>query len=159
VIITGSSAGIGRETALLLARNNYKTYASMRNLQKSSELKFIAEKEELSMHFVQLDVTDDYSVKNAIQTVYDEAGRIDISVNNAGYALSGAFEDISIDEIKKQYETNLYGLIRTTQAVLPIMRKQSSGIIVNLISGAGRFGYPAGSAYVSTKFAVEGLSE
>jgi len=111
------------------------------------------------MHFVQLDVTDDYSVKNAIQTVYDEAGRIDILVNNAGYALSGAFEDISIDEIKKQYETNVYGLIRTTQAVLPIMRRQRSGIIINISSGAGRFGCLAGSAYVSTKFAVEGLSE
>jgi len=159
VIISGSSAGIGRETALLLARNNYKIYASMRNLQKSSELKSIAEKEELDMHFVQLDVTDDDSVKNAIHTVVDEAGRIDILVNNAGYALSGAFEDISIDEIKKQYETNVYGLMRTTQAVLPIMRRQRSGIIVNISSGAGRFGYPAGSAYVSTKFAVEGLSE
>jgi NAD(P)-dependent dehydrogenase (short-subunit alcohol dehydrogenase family) len=80
-------------------------------------------------------------------------------VNNAGYALSGAFEDISIDEIKVQYETNVYGLIRTTQAVLPIMRRQRSGKIVNISSGAGRFGYPAGFAYVSTKFAVEGLSE
>ena len=80
-------------------------------------------------------------------------------VNNAGYGLSGAFEDLSIDEIKTQFETNFYGLIRTTQAVLPIMRKQRSGIIVNISSGAGRFGYPMGSAYVSTKFAIEGLSE
>ena len=159
VIITGSSAGIGRETALLLARNNYNTYASMRNLQKSSELRSIAEKEKLDMHFVQLDVTDDYSIKNAVQNVYDEAGRIDILVNNAGYALSGAFEDLSIEEIKEQYETNVYGLIRTTQAVLPIMRRQRSGMIVNISSGAGRFGYPTGSAYVSTKFAIEGLSE
>lgn len=80
-------------------------------------------------------------------------------MNNAGYGLSGAFEDLSIDEIKTQFETNFYGLIRTTQAVLPIMRKQRSGIIVNISSGAGRFGYPMGSAYVSTKFAIEGLSE
>ena len=159
VIITGGSAGIGRETALLLARNNFKTYASMRNLQKSSELKSIAEKEKLDMHFVQLDVTNDNSIKNAVQKVYDEAGRIDILVNNAGYALSGAFEDLSIYEIKEQYETNVYGLIKTTQAVLPIMRRQRSGVVVNISSGAGRFGYPTGSAYVSTKFAVEGLSE
>lgn len=159
VIITGGSAGIGRETALLLARNNFKTYASMRDLQKSSEIKSIAEKEKLDMHFVQLDVTDDYSIKNAVQNVYDEAGRIDILVNNAGYALSGAFEDLTIDEIKEQYETNVYGLIRTTQAVLPIMRRQRSGVVVNISSGVGRFGYPTGSAYVSTKFAVEGLSE
>ncbi|HEX5186953.1 MAG TPA: SDR family oxidoreductase [Nitrososphaeraceae archaeon] len=159
VIITGGSAGIGRETALLLARNNFKTYASMRDLQKSSELKSIAEKEKLDMHFVQLDVTNDNSIKNAVQKVYDEAGRIDILVNNAGYALSGAFEDLSIYEIKEQYETNVYGLIKTTQAVLPIMRRQRSGVVVNISSGAGRFGYPTGSAYVSTKFAVEGLSE
>jgi NAD(P)-dependent dehydrogenase (short-subunit alcohol dehydrogenase family) len=159
VIITGGSAGIGRETALLLARNNFKTYASMRDLQKSSELKSIAEKEKLDMHFVQLDVTDDNLIKNAVHNVYNEAGRIDILVNNAGYALSGAFEDLTIDEIKEQYETNVYGLIRTTQAVLPIMRRQRSGVIVNISSGAGRFGYPTGSAYVSTKFAVEGLSE
>jgi NAD(P)-dependent dehydrogenase (short-subunit alcohol dehydrogenase family) len=158
VIITGSSGGIGRETALILARNSYKTYASMRNLQKSSELKSIVGTEKLPMHFVQLDVTDDY-VKNAIQTVYDEGCRIDILVNNFGYALSGAFEDTSIDEIKEQYETNVYGLMRTPQAVLSIMRRQRSGIIVNISSGAGRFGYPAGSAYMSTKFAVEGLSE
>ncbi|CAN5689253.1 hypothetical protein BH23THE1_BH23THE1_27410 [soil metagenome] len=106
-----------------------------------------------------LDVTDDNSVKNAIQTVCDDAGRIDVLVNNAGYALSGAFEDISLSEIRKQYETNVYGLIRTIQAVLPIMRTQKSGLIVNISSGAGRFGHPTGSAYVSTKFAVEGLSE
>jgi short-subunit dehydrogenase len=80
-------------------------------------------------------------------------------VNNAGYALTGAFKDLSIDEIKKQYDTNVFGLIRTTQSVLPFMRKQRSGIIVNIISGAGRFGIPALSGYVSSKFAVEGLSE
>jgi short-subunit dehydrogenase len=80
-------------------------------------------------------------------------------VNNAGYGLIGAFEDLSIDEIKNLYETNVFGLIRATQAVLPIMRKQQSGTIINVSSGAGLFGYPGGSAYVSTKFAVEGLSE
>jgi NAD(P)-dependent dehydrogenase (short-subunit alcohol dehydrogenase family) len=82
-----------------------------------------------------------------------------VLVNNAGYGLNGAFEDLAMEEIKAQYETNLFGVIRVTQAVLPIMRKQKSGIIVNISSGAGRFGYPGGSAYVSTKFAIEGLSE
>jgi NAD(P)-dependent dehydrogenase (short-subunit alcohol dehydrogenase family) len=158
-VVTGSSSGIGRETCLILAKNGYTTYATMRNPQKGSDLRSIAEGENLPMHFVQLDVTDGNSVKEAIQTTYDEAGRIDILVNNAGYALVGAFEEISMEEIKAQYETNVFGVVRTTQAVLPIMRKQGSGMIVNISSGAGRFGYPTGSAYVSTKFAVEGLSE
>ena len=158
-IVTGSSSGIGHDISLILARNGFPTYATMRNLQKGSDLKSIAEDEKLPLHFAQLDVTDENSVKKAIQTVYDEAGRIDILVNNAGYGLTGAFEDLSLDEIKTQYETNVFGLIRTTQAVLPIMRKQRSGLIVNISSGAGRFGFPTGSAYVSTKFAVEGLTE
>jgi short-subunit dehydrogenase len=109
--------------------------------------------------FLQLDVTDERTINTSIQTIYNEAGRIDILVNNAGYALSGTFEDISIDEIKAQYETNVFGLIRTTQAVLPIMRKQKSGMIINISSGLGRFGMPVLSGYVSSKFAVEGLSE
>src|SRR6476469_6369766 len=154
-VVTGCSSGIGHEISLILARNGFTTYATMRNLQKGSDLKSIAEDEKLPLHFAQLDVTDENSVKKAIQTVYDEAGRIDILVNNAGYGLTGAFEDLSLDEIKTQYETNVFGLIRTTQAVLPIMRKQRSGLIVNISSGAGRFGFPTGSAYVSTKFEVE----
>lgn len=158
-IVTGSSSGIGHEIALILARNGFRTYATMRDLQKKSKLKSIKDEENLPLEFVQLDVTDENSVSIAIKTIYDGAGRIDILVNNAGYGLTGAFEDLCIDEIKTQFETNFYGLIRTTQAVLPFMRKQKSGIIVNISSGAGRFGYPMGSAYVSTKFAVEGLSE
>jgi NAD(P)-dependent dehydrogenase (short-subunit alcohol dehydrogenase family) len=158
-IVTGSSSGIGHDISLILARNNFTTYATMRNLQKRSDLKSIAEGEKLPLHFVQLDVTDENSIRNAIEKIHNESGRIDVLVNNAGYALVGAFEDLSIDEIKTQYETNVFGLIRTTQAVLPVMRKQRSGLIVNISSGAGRFGYPTGSAYVSTKFAVEGLSE
>jgi len=108
---------------------------------------------------VQLDVNDDISVKNAIQSITAESSRIDVLVNNAGYGLTGAFEDLSMEEIRSQYETNLFGVIRVTQAVLPIMRKQKSGIIVNISSGAGRIGFPGMSAYVSTKFAIEGLSE
>jgi len=158
-IVTGCSSGIGHEISLILARNGFTAYATMRNLQKGSDLKSIAEDEKLPLHFAQLDVTDENSVKKAIQTIHDEAGRIDILVNNAGYGLTGAFEDLSLDEIKTQYETNVFGLIRTTQSVLPIMRKQRSGLIVNISSGAGRFGFPTGSAYVSTKFAVEGLTE
>jgi NAD(P)-dependent dehydrogenase (short-subunit alcohol dehydrogenase family) len=158
-VVTGSSSGIGFKTALTLARNGFQTYATMRNIAKSKNIKSIATKENLPIHIEQLDVTDNKSVTNAIQAIVSKADRIDVLVNNAGYALTGAFEDLAIEEIKAQYETNLFGLIRTSQAVLPIMRKQKSGVIVNISSGAGRFGYPGGSAYVSTKFAVEGLSE
>jgi NAD(P)-dependent dehydrogenase (short-subunit alcohol dehydrogenase family) len=158
-VVTGSSTGIGYETSLNLARNGFLTYATMRNLNKSQNIKSVTTKENLSIRIKQLDVTDDASVKNAIQSISSEAGQIDVLVNNAGYGLNGAFEDLAMDEIKAQYETNVFGLIRTTQAVLPIMRGQKSGIIVNISSGAGRFGFPTGSAYVSTKFAVEGLSE
>jgi NAD(P)-dependent dehydrogenase (short-subunit alcohol dehydrogenase family) len=158
-VVTGSSSGIGFKTALTLARNGFQTYATMRNIAKSENIKSIATKENLPIYIEQLDVTDNKSVTNAIQAIVSKADRIDVLVNNAGYALTGAFEDLAIEEIKAQYETNLFGLIRTSQAVLPIMRKQKSGVIVNISSGAGRFGYPGGSAYVSTKFAVEGLSE
>src|SRR5215212_4149646 len=158
-IVTGSSTGIGYETSLALARNGFLTYATMRNLNKAENIRSLATKESLPLHVTPLDVTDDLSVKNAVQSILSKEGRIDVLVNNAGYVLSGAFEDLTLDEIKAQYETNVFGLIRTTQAVLLIMRKQKSGIIVNISSGAGRFGYPGHSAYISTKFAVEGLSE
>ena len=158
-VVTGSSSGIGLATSLALARNGYLTYATMRNLAKRDSIQSVAEKQHLPVRVVQLDVTDENSINNAIQSVLSESGRIDLLVNNAGYALTGAFEDIGIDEIKAQYETNVFGVIRVTQAVLPIMRKQRSGRIVNISSGAGRIGYPGGSAYVSSKFALEGLSE
>ena len=158
-VVTGSSSGIGYETSLMLARNGFLTYATMRNLNKSENIKLVATKENLPIRINQLDVTDDVSVKNTVQAILSETGRIDVLVNNAGYGLNGAFEDLAMDEIKAQYETNVFGLIRTTQSVLPIMRRQKSGIIVNISSGAGRFGFPGSSAYISTKFAVEGLSE
>jgi NAD(P)-dependent dehydrogenase (short-subunit alcohol dehydrogenase family) len=158
-VVTGSSSGIGFETSLMLARNGFQTYATMRDPKKGENIKSITTKENLPIHIEQLDVTDNESVMNAIQAILTQAGRIDVLVNNAGYALAGAFEDLAIEEIKAQYETNLFGLIRTSQVVLPIMRKQKSGTIVNISSGAGRVGIPGFSAYVSTKFAVEGLSE
>jgi NAD(P)-dependent dehydrogenase (short-subunit alcohol dehydrogenase family) len=158
-VVTGSSSGIGLATSLALARNGYLTYATMRNLAKRDSVQSTAEKQHLSIRTVQLDVTDENSVKNAIQSILSESGRIDLLVNNAGYGLTGALEDIRIDEIRALYETNLFGVIRVTQAVLTTMRKQGSGRIINISSGAGRIGYPGGSAYVSSKFALEGLSE
>lgn len=158
-VVTGSSSGIGLQTSLMLARNGFITYATMRTPERDVVIKTTVDKENLPIKVVQLDVTDDDSVKDAIRTIESETGRIDVLVNNSGYALGGALEDLSMEEIKAQYETNLLGLIRVTQYVLPIMRRQKSGIIVNLSSAAGIFGIPGASAYTSTKFAVEGLSE
>jgi NAD(P)-dependent dehydrogenase (short-subunit alcohol dehydrogenase family) len=158
-VITGSSSGIGLESALVLARNGYITYATMRSPEKDTSIKVAVQNEGIPIRVVQLDVTDDTSVKNAIDHIVSEAGRIDVLINNAGYGLGGALEDLSMEEVKSQYETNLFGLIRVIQAALPTMRKQRSGRILNISSGNGIFGFPGISAYVSTKFAVEGLSE
>jgi NAD(P)-dependent dehydrogenase (short-subunit alcohol dehydrogenase family) len=159
-LVTGSSSGIGYETALLLARNGFKTYASMRNLGKSKDITQVANREKLPLQVVQLDVNDDVSVKQAVEKILAaEDQTIDVLVNNAGYGLFGALEDLSIEEIKAQFETNFFGVVRVTQQVLPVMRKQKSGTIVNMSSVGGRLGIPALSAYHSTKFALEGLSE
>ena len=158
-VVTGSSSGIGFETSLVLARNNFHTYATMRNPERGTKMRPVRSGENLPIKIIQLDVTSDKSVREAIQSILSESGRIDVLVNNAGFGLVGAFEELGMEEIKQQYETNFFGVIRVTQAVIPIMKEQKSGMIVNISSGAGRFGYPGGSAYVSTKFALEGLSE
>lgn len=158
-IVTGSSSGIGFETSLALARNGFCTYATMRNLDKSKTILELARLEELPLEVLRLNVTDDKSVKKAIEKIANEQERIDVLVNNAGYALVGPFEELSIEEFKEQFETNVLGAIRVTQGVLPIMRNQRCGTIVNISSIAGRIGFPLTSAYVSSKFALEGLSE
>lgn len=158
-IITGCSSGIGYETSILLAKNGFKTYATMRNTDKGNKLKEIAEKENIDLQIIKLDVTDDHSIKNAINEIVQETSRIDVLVNNAGNNIAGAVEDLSIEEFKEQFETNFFGLIRVTKEVLPIMRKQRRGIIVNLSSIVGKMAIPLNSAYVSSKFAVEGFSE
>jgi NAD(P)-dependent dehydrogenase (short-subunit alcohol dehydrogenase family) len=158
-LVTGSSSGIGYETALLLARNGFDTFATMRNMNKSKEITEVAKKENLPLRVLQLDVTEDRSVADAINSILNEKKSIEVVVNNAGYGLMGSVEDSSLDEIKAQFETNFFGAIRVMRKVIPIMRKQRTGTIVNVSSVAGRIGFPMGSAYVSSKFALEGLSE
>jgi NAD(P)-dependent dehydrogenase (short-subunit alcohol dehydrogenase family) len=158
-LVTGSSSGIGFETSLLLARNGYHTYASMRNLGKSKTITEISNREKLPLSVIQLDVDDDNSVKDAIYRIENEQGRIDVVVNNAGYLLIGSLEELSIREFKEQFETNFFGAIRVIKEVLPILRRQRAGTIVNISSLAGRVGLPLNSPYVSSKFALEGLSE
>jgi NAD(P)-dependent dehydrogenase (short-subunit alcohol dehydrogenase family) len=158
-LVTGSSSGIGYETALLLARNGFDTFATLRNMNKSKEISEVSERENLPLRVLQLDVNDDKSVTDAVNNILEEKKSIEVVVNNAGYGLMGSVEDSSLDEIKAQFETNFFGAIRVMQKVIPIMRKQRSGTIVNVSSIAGRIGFPMGSAYVSSKFALEGLSE
>lgn len=158
-LVTGSSSGIGRATALALARKGFVTFATMRDLGKRQVIESEAKTDSKNLRVVQLDVTKDASVKSAVDSVLSEAGRIDLLVNNAGFGTTGAFEDLLIDELRQQFETNVFGVVRVTQAVLPTMRKQRSGRIINISSGAGRFGYPGGSAYIGSKFALEGISE
>jgi NAD(P)-dependent dehydrogenase (short-subunit alcohol dehydrogenase family) len=158
-LVTGSSSGIGFETALLLARNGIYTYATMRNLSKSEEILACTRKDNLQLETLRLDVTDEGSVSEAIDMIIDKKDRIDILVNNAGYSLLGPLELLHLDEIKEEFETNFFGIIRLIQCVLPIMRKQRYGKIINISSLAGRIGFPLSSAYGSSKFALEGLTE
>jgi len=158
-LITGSSSGIGLATSLYLARRGYTVWATMRNLEKASELRKIIESERLPIELAQLDVCDDSSVKEAVAQILQKSGRIDVLINNAGYGLRGAIEEVSLDEWKRQFETNFYGVIRVTQAVLPQMRAQRSGAIVNISSVLGRMAIPFSGPYTASKFALEGLTE
>ena len=158
-VVTGTSSGIGFETSLALAREGYFTYATMRDTTKSDKIKEITQKENLKINILELDVDDEKSVKSAIAHILDQKQRIDVLVNNAGWGLWGCVEDVSVDEFKEQFETNFFSIIRLIQEVAPTMRKQGSGTIVNVSSVVGRIGFPASPAYISSKFALEGLSE
>jgi len=158
-IVTGSASGIGFETALALAREGYHTYATMRDTKKGDKILEIAKKENLQIRVVELDVNNENTIKKAVEVILNEKKRIDVLVNNAGYFLVGCLEDLTISDLKDQFETNFFGVVRTIQAVLPTMRSQKSGTIVNVSSVAGRIGFPVTPGYISSKFALEGLSE
>ena len=159
VLITGCSSGIGLETALEFARNGYKTYASMRNLDKKSELENKAKNENLDIEILQIDVNKQDTIDNAINQIKNNENRIDILVNNAGYGFMGSIENSSLQEIKDQFETGFFGPIRMIKAVLSFMKEQKSGKIINISSIAGQIGFPLSSAHVSSKFALEGLTD
>ena len=161
-VVTGSSSGIGLETSLTLAENNFRTYATMRNLDKASNILEPAKKKNnLSIEVAKLDVTNDFSVHQAIQSIAEkEGGQIDLLVNNAGYTQLGAAEDLSSEEIQAQFNTNVFGIFRTIREVVPIMRRRTTGgTIINIGSANDFFGVPCASAYVATKFALEGLTQ
>lgn len=159
-LITGCSTGIGLETALELARNGFYTFASMRDLNKSNKIEEAASAENLPIQIIQLDVNDENSVAKAVSIISAQKDRLDVLVNNAGYGLFGSVEDLTIEEIKDLFETNYFGTVRMIKSALPLMRKgDSRRTVVNISSVGGRIGAPILSAYQSTKFAVEGLSE
>ncbi|KFM19605.1 putative short-chain type dehydrogenase-reductase VdlC protein [Marine Group I thaumarchaeote SCGC AAA799-P11] len=158
-LVTGSSSGIGLETALALAKDEYHTFASMRDLSKAVELENAAKKESLRIEVIELDVDKEESIVSAVKKVIDSAGRLDVLVNNAGYGQFGCTEDVTVDDFRKQFETNFFSIVRIIQEVAPIMRNQKSGSIINISSVAGRMGLPGSPAYISSKFALEGLGE
>lgn len=155
VLITGTSSGFGRLAAQHFASKGDTVFASMRNPEKAGDLA----QENPSLKVVQLDVLDDASVDRAVKSVLDEAGSLDVLVNNAGVELRSSIEDASDEDVKWQFETNVFGLLRVTRAVLPAMRKQGSGAIVNVSSLAGIVSRPYGGVYSATKHALQALSE
>ncbi|BAU13483.1 short-chain dehydrogenase/reductase SDR [Leptolyngbya sp. NIES-3755] len=152
VLITGASTGIGRSTALLFAQKGWTVIATMRSPEKADWITG-------NIHPLKLDVTDSESIKSAIAQSLAQFGSIDVLVNNAGYALLGAFENCSPGQIRKQFDTNVFGLMEMTQAILPHFRERRSGTIINIASIGGRMAFPTYTLYNSTKWAVEGFSE
>jgi NADP-dependent 3-hydroxy acid dehydrogenase YdfG len=153
VLITGCSTGIGRATAERLVRTGRPVYATARRPESIEDLK------ERGCKVLGLDVTDEQSMSSAVEQVEQAEGAVGALVNNAGYSQSGAIESVRIDDIRKQFETNVFGLIRMCQLVLPGMRRQHHGRIVNLSSMGGKLVFPGGGAYHGTKFAVEAISD
>jgi NAD(P)-dependent dehydrogenase (short-subunit alcohol dehydrogenase family) len=151
--VTGASAGIGEATARALLAAGYRVFAGARRLDRMAGLAAAG------ATLLKLDLTDDASIVAAVNTIKNEAGRIDVLVNNAGYGSYGALEDVPLDEGRRQFEVNVFGLARLCQLVLPMMRAQKSGKIINVTSIGGKIWEPLGAWYHATKFAVEGLSD
>jgi NAD(P)-dependent dehydrogenase (short-subunit alcohol dehydrogenase family) len=152
-LVTGGSSGIGECTVRELIDAGYVVYTCARRVERMQPLA------ELGAHVFAMDVTDDESMVAGVQRIVDEQGRIDVLVNNAGYGSYGAVEDVPIDEARRQFDVNVFGLARLTQLVTPHMRKQGSGRIINISSIGGKFYEPFGAWYHATKFAVEGFSD
>jgi NAD(P)-dependent dehydrogenase (short-subunit alcohol dehydrogenase family) len=159
VIVTGTSTGIGLATALHFARAGHDVNAAVRNPDTAGELTSAIAKDRLPIHVVTIDVDDAGSVQRGVQEVLDRAGRVEIVVNNAGIGGGGPIEDVPVDWAKTLFETNYFGVIRMTQAVLPTMRQQRSGAIVNISSIAGRVAIAGHGHYCAVKHALEAASE
>lgn len=158
-LITGCSSGIGLCTAIALAKDGYTVHATMRDTAKNDKIKSVASKESVKILVSQLDVTDEDSISSAISSIIEQSGTIDVLVNNAGFGQFGTVEDTSLSDFRSQFDTNYFGVVSIIQKVLPYMRAQKSGRIINIGSVVGRMGLPCSPAYISTKFALEGLTE
>ena len=159
-IVTGCSSGIGLAIAKMLAQNDFTVYACSRDPSAATNLQNLVQHENLTnIHPTQLNVDNDESVKNTIKQIIENEEKLDVLVNNAGYGVIGKIEDLPVNEYSKQFQTDLFGPLRMIRAVLPQMKKQNSGRIINISSIAGQIGFPLTSPYICSKFALEGLSE
>jgi NAD(P)-dependent dehydrogenase (short-subunit alcohol dehydrogenase family) len=164
VLITGSSTGFGRLIAETLARHGHTVFATMRdpegrNAINSTEIRALAKRESLPLHVLELDVTDDASVDRAVRSTVEQAGRIDVAINNAGYGLVGLAEAVTVEQAQRIMNTNFFGSVRVNRAVLPFMRRQRNGLLMHISSGAGRVIIPSFGFYCASKFALEALAE
>jgi NAD(P)-dependent dehydrogenase (short-subunit alcohol dehydrogenase family) len=160
-LVTGSSSGIGLLTAVELALNGYRVVATMRNLESRGRLEKAALKAGVGdqLDIRRLDITEFDSLPDAVEAIVRDHGRISVLINNAGFSVAGFAEDMTLDELRRQLETNFFGNVAMTKAVLPLMRKQKSGHIITVTSVGGRLGHPMLSAYCASKYALEGWSE
>ena len=159
ILITGTSTGVGFESSILFAKNNYKVYATMRNLKKAEALKKRIEEENLDIELLSLDVTSIESIQSAVNIIIEKDGKIDVLLNNAGAGFAKTTEQSTEEEIRWVTEVNYHGVVFCTQAVLPFMRKQKSGQIISITSVGGLVGQPFNELYCGAKFAVEGFME
>lgn len=159
ILITGTSTGVGFESALLFAQKDHKVYATMRDLNKANDLRAQIAAENLDIEILQLDVTDNASIRSAVNTIISTDGKIDILLNNAGAGFAKTIEQATQDEIDWVTDVNYIGVIRTTKAVLPHMRKARAGHVINVTSVGGLVGQPFNELYCGAKFAVEGFTE
>lgn len=159
ILVTGSSTGIGQETALHMARNGHQVYAAVRSPDTASELKEKIAAEELPVEVIKLDLVDPVSINAAVARIMASEGRIDALVNNAGIGGGRAVEETPLEEVREVFETNYFGSVRMLLAITPIMREQRSGRIVNMSSLAGRMVFGCHGHYSAAKWALEGLSE
>lgn len=158
-LITGTSKGIGLDTSLAFARAGYKVFATMRNTARAKDFKETIANESLDITIYQMDVDSDASVKKSIDTIIDKHGHVDVLVNNAGIERHGSIEELSMEDFKSVMETNYFGVLRCTKSLLPIMRKNQNGCIINVASVSGHISNSPLGAYAASKFALEAVSE